>query len=81
MLITSQSWIPPMPNKTTRTEITEGVQTAILRISDPDMKILFRTEALPILNPKDELAKKLMKQAHTVKSHDYHPIHIDSDNR
>ena len=43
------------------------------------MNILFGTEALPILNPKDELAQKLMKQAHTVKSHD-HPIHrtIDS---
>ena len=80
MLITSQSRNPPKPNKSTRTETIQGVQTAIFRILDPDIKILFGTEALPILNQKDELAQKLMKQAHTVKSHDYHPIHrtIDS---
>ena len=71
----SQSRNPPKPNKSTRTAIIQGVQTAIFRIPDPDMKILFGTEALPILHPRDELAEKLMKQSHTVKSHDYHPIH------
>ena len=64
----------------TRTAIIQEVQTAIFRIPDPDMKILFGTEALIVLNPRDEVAQKLMKQSHTVKSHDYHPIHrtIDS---
>ena len=43
MLITSQSRNPPKPNKSTRTAIIQGVQTAIFRIPDPDMKILFGT--------------------------------------
>ena len=33
------------------------------------------TNCLPILNPKESLSKKLMKESHTIKGYNFHPIH------
>jgi hypothetical protein len=79
MLITSQSNTPPRASKTTKTETIQGVLVAMFRISDANMMALFGSAVLPILNPKDDLAQKLMRQSHTVKRHDYHPIHRTMD--
>jgi hypothetical protein len=75
MLITSQFNTPPKIGKNTKTEMIQGVQVAMFRISDKNMNALFGSTILPTLNPKDVLAQKLMRQAHTIKKYDFHPIH------
>ena len=75
MLITSQVNTPPKVSKNTKTEMIQGVQVAMFRISDENMNALFGSAVLPTLNPKDVLAQKLMRQAHTIKKYDFHPIH------
>jgi hypothetical protein len=75
MLITSQSNTPPKIGKNTKTETIQGVQVAMFRISDENMNALFGSAVLPALNPKDMLAQKLMRQAHTIRKYDFHPIH------
>jgi hypothetical protein len=57
MLITSQSNTPPKIGKNTKTEMIQGVQVAMFRISDENINALFGSAVLPALNPKDVLAQ------------------------
>ena len=75
MLITSQANTPPKLPKNRNTEKVQGVQVAMFRISDANMIAQFGSAVLPILNPKNVLAQKLIRQAHTIKKLQYHPIH------
>ena len=75
MLITSQHNTPPRFGKNQRTEMIQGVQVVKFRVSEGTMDALFGASILPVLNPKDILSQKLMRQAHTVKKYDFHPIH------
>ena len=67
MLITSQNNLPPKTGKQTRTEIVQGVTVATFRIAEQEMIGIYGTNCLPILNPREPLAQKLMKEAHTIK--------------
>ena len=75
MLIKSQTNLEPNTLKSTTVKKVEGVKVGVFRVSEPNMNRLFGTPYLPLLNPKEELAQKLMQQAHTTRKHDYHPVH------
>ena len=73
MLITSQNNLSPKVGKQTRTEIVQGVTVATFRVGEQEMIGAYGTNCLPILNPREQLAQKLMKEAHTIKGYDFQP--------
>ena len=61
----SQTNSPLRASKNTKTETIQGVLVAMFRISDANMMAPSGSAVLPMLNPKDDLAQKLMRQSYT----------------